>query len=143
MKKFEFESNGSKWLLVDSDNYGRVMHPEIEYLEVCRLKNITEEQASEVVEYGDATPSNCVYTVGYKDYNTGEDDYWYESSIESLRSLFKSKGIHLFENPYRDDWDELCTWGHGDFSKDGKSSFQLFTEAEKNTFYNPVLFKIL
>lgn len=149
MRKFEFESNGSKWMLVDAQgedvgisrvgiNIGKCFYS---IKEVVILKNITEEQASEVV-------SKVTFRIGedvdvyYKDYMKYSSGTTY-IAIESLHSLLKSKGIHLYKNPYRDDWEELCTWGHGCFAKYGKSSFELFTEAEEKTFYNPVLFKII
>lgn len=104
MKELRFESNGSKWLLVDYDNYGRVIHPAIEYLEVCRLKNITEEQASEVMDEFEYHPISCK---------------------DQLVFLIKSKGIHLFNNPYN-----------------GWKNTDDFDDAEEKTFYNPILFKI-
>lgn len=120
MKKFEFESNGSVWRLEEDSNknLGRVL-----------LKYITEQQASDVVESGDATPYLCSGFVGYRDYMSYEDDYRIDSCVESLHSLLKSKGIWIFGNPIENWKDEL----HYDMSME---------EAEEKTFYNPVLFKI-
>src|SRR5690606_29958614 len=91
---------------------------------VAKLSEITEEQASEIVE---ESLDSHLYTF-YKCYNLNEveeveweDDFIYTSAIDSLHSLLKSKGIHLFENPFY----------HGDLE-----DYTKYKEAEQKTFYN-------
>lgn len=68
-----------------------------------------------------------------------DPSYKYQSATESGLSLLKANGI-LLNNKYQDDWDELCQWGHGDFSKDGKSSYELYTEEQAKVWTNPHIF---
>ena len=49
---------------------------------------------------------------------------------ESFITLLNANDLY-FENPYQLQWDELCTWGHGSFAKDGKTEHQLYFEAEQ------------
>lgn len=83
--------------------------------------------------------------ISFKDYQIKTDgfsiskQYPFETATESGLSLLKANGV-LFENKYQDDWDELCIWGHGDFSKDGKSSFELYTEEKQKVWSNPHVF---
>lgn len=60
-------------------------------------------------------------------------------SNESFRSLLQSSGLNWI-NEYQNDWDELCTWGHGDFSKDGKTSSALYFEAESKRIKGKLIF---
>lgn len=132
MKKFEFESNGSKWLLFEADEEGYCFntlqfHFKIKLSLGLFLKDIKEEQASEVV--GERQLELWQKTQGfykYYDYMSRNECgiSFLKSSIESLHSLLKSKGVHLYKNT-----DPLFS-GH-------------YLEAEAKTFYNPVLFKII
>ena len=90
-----------------------------------KLSEITEEQASEIV---DKVMNNQHFqNYNFKSYN----DRWVKTAIESLHSLLKSKGIHLFENPYG-------KW-YSDFENANQElDWQL---AEQKTFYNPYIFK--
>lgn len=77
MKKFEFETSKGKFVLVDRDNE---VIEELKYF--CKqyiLKQITEQQASEIVDSIDSQ-------VSFK---------------TSLNILLKSKGVYLFENPLK------------------------------------------
>lgn len=80
-----------------------------------KLSEITEKQASEIVDLkGDR----------FQDYNhVSCCDRWCNTAKESLHSLLKSKGIHLFENPNDSDY---------------------FTNrsTEQKTFYKPYIFKL-
>lgn len=58
---------------------------------------------------------------------------------DEFRSLLKSSGLNWI-NEYQNDWDELCTWGHGDFSKDGKTSSALYFEAESKRIKGKLIF---
>lgn len=77
------------------------------------LKDITEDQAKEIVDLEYV----CYY--GY-------------AALELFNMLMEKHEIYL-ENPYKYAWEELCIWGHGGFAKDGKTEFELFTQAEENT----------
>lgn len=113
MKTLEFETSKGKFRLVDEKDY-MVFHSMIiengfYYLE---LKEITEEQSSEIVSFEE-------------EYNIS----LYSSAKNKLHSLLKSKGIHLFENPYAD--------------KIGITDFDYHrNKAEQKTFYNPYIFKL-
>lgn len=118
MKKIEFESNWSKWLVVDlpkdvvsvqesfcdailtthHDGYIETYYPledneDCELKLICKLSEATEEQAKCVVvnHYWD----NGEY---YKDYNRicSIHRYCY-TAIESLHSLLTSKGIDIHD----------------------------------------------
>lgn len=58
---------------------------------------------------------------------------------ESFRSLLKASGLN-WVNEYQNEWDKLCTWGHGDFSKDGKTSSALYFEAESKRIKGKLIF---
>lgn len=112
MKKREFETRKGKFTLVDGFYHinGGI-----------NLSKITEEQASEIVDevWGK-----------YKNYETDEragnyNRFVCDSAIESLNSLLKSKGVHLFENPTKE-----------------RFVYFEYREAERKTFYNPYIFKI-
>jgi len=110
MKLLEFETSKGRFLVSESDEH-------YDYRFIGLLSRITEEQASEIVDIkGDR----------FQDYNhVSCCDRWCNTAIESLHSLLKSKGIHLFENPC----DNYC----------GTIEYQ---EAEQKTFYNPYIFKL-
>ena len=129
MKKLEFETSKDKFVLVDLpsyeeiekelqffghdqgltnedlNNYFRHILPDLN--KSYELSEITEEEASQIVDY---------YI---------EDNFLGYTEIDVLHSLLKSKGIHLFENPYKNHQDkDLETW------------------YEELTFYNPFIFKL-
>lgn len=131
MKELRFTTSKGEFLACDAIN-GANTHTGIS------LKDITEEQASKVVDeflfnandgsdYGDEKV--------YKDYVT--DEIYLTNPIESLYSLLKSKGIHLYENPI--DSPE-CIDGYPDAYLDAiQEDIHL---SEEKTFYNPYIFKI-
>lgn len=88
MKKLEFETSKGKFLLVDA-----IKKPNIHT--GIKLSEITEEEASEIVDYS-------ILKNMYASYNYGvcTNSYVYKSAIESLHSLLKSKGITDLSNKY-------------------------------------------
>ena len=79
----------------------------------------------------------------YKDYSTkfivrGQEFKLFDKN-NSFRSLLQASGLN-WVNEYQNDWDELCTWGHGDFSKDGKTSSALYFEAERKKIKGKLIF---
>jgi len=97
---------------------------DIDYTIIALSTEITEEQARGLV------PFIGLPWCAYKDYTTNKN--WYRTAKESFNSFMKANQCYS-TNPYKEDWDELCKWGHGGFAKDGKTEFELFTEAESNT----------
>lgn len=107
---------------------------------ISSLKEITEEQASEIVDYKVEETEfqggglyNTIYNYEKGDFELGN------SQIESLYSLLKSKGIHLFENPENLPHSlEYCSsrWTYYGYE------VRKYREAETKTFYNPCIFKI-
>lgn len=89
---------------------------------VGRLSELTDEDIVELTNYAE-----CFH----KDYVT---NLYTLTPSESFFSALQAEGLFLNGNPYQDEWDELCTWGHGGFSKDGKSEYELYHEAEARTF---------
>ena len=61
------------------------------------------------------------------------------TSLESFQSLKSSLGL-IDENKYQSDWDELCTYGHGGFAKDGKTEIELYQEEQSKVKKLIVLF---
>lgn len=161
MKKLEFETSKGKFVLVDLpsyeeiekelqifgydqgltnedlNNYFRHILPDfnISY----KLSEITEEQASQIVDE---------YRRGYKNYTWRNpklggqqvamviSDY-HRKAIDSLSSLFDSKGIYLYENPHPRRYIMAMT-DKGIIDTTDK----LYLEAEEKTFYNPFIFKL-
>lgn len=112
MKKFEFETSKGKFVLVDG------------YVENgIDLKQITEQQASEIVHNKHPISGGFV---NYFESTSLITSYSCFSAIQSLHSLLKSKGVHLFKNPFL-DFETL----------DPSAVY-----AEQNTFYNPHIFKL-
>jgi len=106
MKQLKFESNNKQWLVVDLpkehgfvfamkfNHYGEdkfeALHSEdcnknFSYISSCKLSEITEEQAIEVVK-----KLNSPW-VAYNDYSNNFGTF--DTAIESLHSLLKSKGV--------------------------------------------------
>lgn len=144
MKKLEFESNGSKWLLLCANNREdyylntRVIdNPNGRVGNGVSLCMITEEQASEVVE--------AKYKQGklkcYFDYCKGRYTHSLFTAIESLYSLLKSKGVYLYESAECDNY--FCDNSRIDMSYGEYTNCLECENIEENTFYNPILFKIL
>lgn len=85
------------------------------------LKQITEEQASEIV-----------FRIG-----NHSNEHLIPTAKELLHLLLKSKGIHLFENPYKAYNDILLSEVDNKKINDFKKWI-----LEQKTFYNPYIFKI-
>lgn len=97
------------------------------------LKDITEQQASEVVD-SEYNPSN------YGEYKP--------SAIHRLHSIITSNGYYLFENPYETE----PTITNGDYDNNGfgdidkyqfKKDHKEWKEAQDKTFFNPIIFKLV
>lgn len=115
MKKFEFETSKGRFLVSESDEH-------YDYRFIGLLSRITEEQASEIVQIDEHFHGKDYY----KNYINNNKNFL--NPIESLHSLLKSKGIHLFENPY-----------------EGILRFEFptpYKKSEQKTFYNPYIFKL-
>lgn len=66
--------------------------------------------------------------IAYKNY---AKNTWGWSARESFLSYLESEGWYVNGNPYQNDWDELCKYGHGGFAKDGKSEYEIYIEAQE------------
>lgn len=130
MKVLEFETSKCRFKLIDMpekvsingwsgaiviDELNQI--PQEKYAKGFYLKNITEEQASDIVD--DELYDYVLFR--------GHLQNYCETAIESLHSLLESKGIHLFENPYSDAQRYTDT--------------EYFDALDK-TFYNPYIFKL-
>lgn len=130
MKIIEFETSKGKFKLIDMPETiringwnGSVMIDELnqisqeKYAKGFYLKNITEEQASEIV---DEIHGNI-------------------SFITTLNILLKSKGIHLYENPVPEPEYQFDNFGNGGMCE---SWINVYQEQAQKTFYNPYIFKL-
>lgn len=132
MKTLEFETIKGRFLVVDSkdapSSFNRYLRDIEEKLGVqlttgYKLSEITEEEVSGIVDEPFGLEVGDDEVIVFKDYEDEENTY--SNSIDSLYSLIFSKGIHLFENPYKNHQDkDLETW------------------YEELTFYNPYIFKL-
>lgn len=139
MKKLEIKTEKAALLVVDDSNWDGCIHEFLGvnyngYKYLGKVSEITEEEWKEIVDTGVDFVKETINFIDYED-----DSSLYRSAIQSGLSLLKSNGV-LLENKYQDDLDELCIWGHGDFSKDGKSSFELYTEEQEKVWSNPHVF---
>lgn len=148
MKQIKFETDKGEFLLIDKADVDTMFS--LKVLEVKQtynlkqvigylLKEITEEQASQIVDE---------YRRGYKNYTWRDPklggqqvamvirDY-YNRSVDSLYSLFDSKDLYLFENPHPRRYVMAMT-DKGIIDTTEK----LYLEAEEKTFYNPYIFKL-
>ena len=130
MKTLEFETSKGKFKIIDMPDEIRVngwngsividkenQISREKYEKGFYLRNATEEQANAIVD-------KVMNNQHFQNYDFKEiTDRWTKSAIESLHSLLKSKGIHLFRNPNNSDY---------------------FTNrsTEEKTFYNPFIFKL-
>lgn len=126
MKKLEFETSKGGFCLVEAHEYGDKWVNSGKHTYVCMLKRITEEKASEIVD--DELYDYVLFR--------GHLQNYCETAIESLHSLLKSKGIHLYKNPYTNSTDLNSSF----FSM--QTDFNKEKQAEQKTFYNPYIFKI-
>jgi len=81
------------------------LHPQYShYLNQGSVSNLTDEQKEGVVD------KSKFYNI-YLDYVKGA--YVEHLSLQkSFASLLTSLNV-LLVNPLQDEWDEVCTWGHG------------------------------
>lgn len=125
MKELKFETSKGEFLVVDDVNDIGKNIPYDLVTKIGYIKNLTEEQASEVVESFTQEINNYTCHFNYV-LNTHDITI---NSIESLHSLLESKGINLFENPYKQVNKEYFNKIH-------------FEQSEQKTFYNPYIFKL-
>lgn len=119
MKKIEFKTGKCEFDLLDgARTYTLGLMKNTGGLKGIYLAHITEGEASRLVDNLKAG--------GYENYQK-EGYVSFPSAIESLHSLIKSKGVHLYENPYSN------TIGIVEFDYHRN-------RAEQKTFYNPVIF---
>lgn len=90
---------------------------------VSFLKDISEEQASEIVE----SHKNCKRYY----YEKSVPQTYYNSALDCLHSLLRSKGIFLFENPFNIEYCFNPKYYSDKF------------EAETKTFYNPAIYAVV
>jgi len=123
MKELKFKTSKGKFLIKEYDTFNDLVKDANFYKQkICKLSEITEEQANAIVD-------KVMNNQHFQNYDFKEiTDRWTKSAIDSLRSLLKSKGVHLFENPYN-----IGT---------SKADYNKYKEAESKTFYNPYIFKI-
>ena len=147
MKELRIETSKGRFVVIDKNQdwcfgekfnyFGENKHDafNIKDINLCfsfskcfKLSEITEDQARNIVDLkGDR----------FQDYNhVSCCDRWCNTAIESLHSLLKSKGVHLFENNYKKSTDLNSSFFsiQEDFNKE--------KEAEEKTFYNPYIFKL-
>lgn len=142
MKELKFKTSKGEFKVVDEKDY-KVFHLMLTMNgpEAISLKEITEEQASDIADEFKYHPT--LIKKVFKDYLN--EDFYLESAIESLHSLLKSKGIHLFENPIEEpninDFKStpFCESGNCESYRDLVAEHR---EAEEKTFYNPYIFKL-
>ena len=120
MKKINLETSKGKFIVVDieSDKDIYDIQSKFGYLlkDFCDwtyLKDITEQQASDIVEYK---------------YNQSNYGQYNPTAIHRLHSLITSNGYYLFDNPYTDAQ---------------KYSESKYFEAQDKIFYNPIIFKLV
>lgn len=141
MKKLEFETSKGRFLVVGEKINLDTWDYKYPLVFISKLSEIPEEEASEIVDepFGLGVGDNNILV--FKDYE--DEDNAYLSSIDSLHSLLKSKGIHLFKNPLKDS--ELSFIGNVsgiDMLLAKQKHDRRIKEAEEKTFYNPYIFKI-
>lgn len=135
MKKLEFTTGKGGFVVVDGS---QPIDTEIAKLIFgsywsIRFKDLTEEQASEIVDY-----TNFIGFAVYEDYHDGNKVLY--TALDSLHSLIKSKGWYL-ENPlqFTKPTDDLSFY---DNQEDMEKCIADWQQAESRTLNNPVIFKI-
>ena len=141
MKKLEFKTSKGEFILLDCDTDGRIKLPtDIEYQELGRVKDMTEEQFAEVVDNRLVFQSQYIKDMLNCYTNYSDPTFVFTSAKESFESLVKSLGWYLWENPL-DSTKYL--FGEG---KDQNNFFvrlpkRKWQEAESKTLYSPILLK--
>lgn len=137
MKKIEFKTGKCEFdLLEGGQDYTLEYMKNTDWWQAIHLANITEEEASGIV---DSTRKNIrEKDIIFQDYQSKyKKDFSYDTAIESLHSLLKSKGIHLFENPIKlpHSLEYCCSrWTYYGYE------VSEYRKAEEKTFYNPMIF---
>lgn len=132
MKKLNFKTSKGKFVVVDIEsdkdiydiqsNFGYLLK---DFCDWIYLKDITEKQASEIVEEYFSTTTNEIDV--YFDYR---DDTQTDCPIDSLHSIIEFLGYHLFENPNKDPGLMPST------------ELDVYRKAQAKTFFNPIIFKL-
>lgn len=114
MKKIEFETSKGRFVVIDKNQdwcfgekfnyFGENKHDafNIKDIDLCfsfskcfKLSEITEEEASEIVDYSVLKQKYSSYSFGFSTHS-----YCYNSAIESIHSLLESKCITDLTNKY-------------------------------------------
>ncbi len=148
MKKLNFETSKGKFVVVDIEsdkdiydiqsNFGYLLK---DFCDWIYLKDITEQQASEIVDYEVENVEiqgggfyNTIYNYEKGDFQLGN------SQIDSLYSLITSNGYYLFENPIQYIPDKI-TNSHTNL--DSQDLIMKYYDAKDKTFFNPIIFKLV
>lgn len=153
IKKLEFTTSKGMFVIIDepiergkeistallcNQNFG--LEEFRNSLLIGRLKDLTEEQASEIVDK--SWDSGIKTTTRYPNYETNDWSYYgsFGNSLTSLHSLIKSNGWYL-ENPRQSTkpTDDLSFY---DSQDDMEKCITDWQQAESRTLHNPVIFKI-
>lgn len=136
MKSKVFNTSKGEFLIVDLPGKGNTeticLLSDLKYKIVGPVKLITEEQASDIMvsEYVFTPGENVEHWNLYKNYEDNSLS-WSFTALDSLHSLIKSLGIHLYENPFGN---------YKDF--EGKMDLYMnILSEEQNTLYNPYIWK--
>lgn len=132
MKVLEFETSKGKFKLIDMPETIRIngwngaividdenQIPQDKYTKGFYLKNVTEKQASEVIDYYNFG-TNENKDIGYLCYYSGK--FILNSATKSLYSLLQLQPVQLFKNTAKLLMNKL--------------------ESEAKTFYNPFIYKL-
>lgn len=140
MKQIEFKTSKGTFVIVDIDANVKIESIMGGFVRLRRcnkvndyydktyykLTDITEDDADKVVD-------KVMNGQHFQNYNYKcITDRWVKTAIESLHSLIKSLGIHLYENPIK-----VHTWS----SENADLYIKRWRETELKTFYNPHIFK--
>ena len=120
----EYLEKGLKRIVLD------YIEGEFEYK--CKGSELTEEIASELVDFWQNTSNDGFI---YENYKTNLPKK--ETAVKSFISAVESKGFHWLENPISDPNKIIQT--SLSFKKFAKHS-ELFDRAEEKTFRNPLIF---
>lgn len=132
MKQINFSTSKGEFLVVDMEQDGvldKYDGTPFEYM--LPLKEITEDEAAEIVDGFDKIPNDVPNNIQY--------------CKLLLQSLIKSKDLFLYENPLPKP-ENYDLWAkYGDFTQYGKTltiDCLRWKEAEEKTYYNPFIFKL-
>lgn len=159
MKKIEFETSKGKFVVFDEKEFTVfnqctvddkwIVYGEIyDYNSHSFIKDITEEQASDIIEERELSSWHKKREfLKYYDY-TSRNEFgisFLKSAIDSLHSLIKSEGYYLFENPFGNpphNYGLLNLYPTGNVLMDASFDIAIrYRDADQKTFYNPCIFK--